>query len=47
MEKLIVEKMGFIKEEEYQKVKKILNKKENYFYEHEFCNFNAIFNATP
>ncbi len=46
MEKLIVENK-FIKEKDYQKIKKILNKKDDYFCEHEFANFNAIFNATP
>lgn len=47
MEKLIVEKLEIIREEDYQKVKKTLNKKDDYFYEQEFGNFNAIFNATP
>lgn len=46
MEKLIVED-SFIKEKEYQKIKENMNKKDDYFYEHEFSDFNAIFNATP
>lgn len=47
MEKLIVEEIGVIKEEDYQKVKEMLNKRDDYFCEHEFEYFNAIFNATP
>ena len=47
MEKLIVEGNGFIEEQDYQKIKKILNKKSDYLSEHEFEYFNAIFNATP
>lgn len=45
MEKLVVENL-FIKEKEYQKIKENMNKKDDYFCEHEFINFNAIFNAT-
>ena len=47
MEKLIVEEHGFIGEKDYQKIKGILNKKNDYLSEHEFEYFNAIFNATP
>ena len=47
MEKLIVEENGFIGEKDYQKIKGILNKKNDYLSEHEFEYFNAIFNATP
>lgn len=47
MENLIIERIKIIKEEDYQKIKKKLNKKENYFCEQEFEYFNAIFNATP
>lgn len=47
MENLIVKRIEIIKEEDYQKIKKKLNKKEDYFYEQEFEYFNAIFNATP
>lgn len=31
MEKLIVEEIGFIKEEKYQRIKKEINKTDNYF----------------
>lgn len=47
MKKLIVERIGIIKEEDYQKIKKEMNKKDDCFYEHELKHFNAIFNATP
>jgi hypothetical protein len=42
MEKIIVEQIGFIKEENYQEIKKFLNKKDDLFNEHEFYNFNAV-----
>ena len=42
MEKIIVGKIGFIKEENYQELKKFLNKKDDLFNEQEFCNFNAV-----
>ena len=35
MEKLIVEKVGFIKEATYQRIKKEMNKKDDYFYKNE------------
>lgn len=35
MEKLIVEKIGFIKETTYQRIKKEMNKKDDYFYKNE------------
>lgn len=54
MEKLIVEENGFIKEAIYQRIKKEMNKKDDYFTLNElkqftniYNNFNAIFNATP
>lgn len=47
MEKLVVEENEIIEEELYQKIKKQMNKKDDFFNEHEFYNFNAIFNAMP
>ena len=47
MKKLIIEEIGFIKEATYQRIKKEMNKKDDYFDERAFGNFNAIFNATP
>lgn len=47
MEKLIIEENEFIEEEKYQRIKKEMNKKNDFFSEHEFCDFNAIFNAMP
>lgn len=41
MEKLIKE-IGFVKEEDYQKIKKILSKKDDYLYSNELYNFNAV-----
>lgn len=35
MENLIVEKVGFIKEATYQRIKKEMNKKDDYFYKNE------------
>lgn len=42
MEKIIIEQIGYIKEENYQKVKKFFNKKDDLFNEQEFYNFNAV-----
>ena len=54
MEKLIVEENGFIKKAIYQRIKKEMNKKDDYFTLNElkqftniYNNFNAIFNAKP
>lgn len=42
MEKLIVERNGFIKEEIYQRIKKETNKKSDFLNEHEFSDFTAF-----
>lgn len=42
MEKLIVEESEIIKEEDYQRIKQILGKKDDYLFEDELCNFNAV-----
>lgn len=42
MEKLIVEENRFIKEETYQRIKKEMNKKDDFFNKQEFSKFNAV-----
>ena len=42
MEKIIVEEIGFIKEDEYQKIKEKMNKKDDYFCKHELMKIQIL-----